>query len=138
MRPKRMISRNLLFTSKLCCFVKFHSSSLEFTTHFVPCVSHTFCIFERNCLTSFYFIWKSLIFSCLKGVKWHIVYRLLCQRNRPLLETPCILRTIRSTGFKQPHANEIVSNFGYIKQVLSKYKKDCHSDVLNMAYFEKK
>ena len=67
-----------------------------------------------------------------------MVNRLLCQRRRPLLETPCILQTIRSTCFKQPHANEIISNFDCIEEVLSKYKKGCHSEVLNMAYFKKK
>ena len=60
MRQKGMVCQNLLFTSKLCCFIKFHGSLLGFTAHLVPCFSHTFCKFERNCLTSFEFIRKSM------------------------------------------------------------------------------
>ena len=60
MRQKRMVCQNLLFTSKLGCFMNFHGSSLEFTAHLVPYASHTSCKFGRNCSTGFDFIRNSM------------------------------------------------------------------------------
>ena len=90
MRQKGMHCQNLHFTSKLCCFMNFHSSSLGFTTHFVPCVSHVFCKFERNCLISFYFIWKSVgpVLFETACMSVSILYHHSLKTNKELLKMP--------------------------------------------------
>ena len=60
MRPKDMICQNLLFTLTFCSLSNFQSSSTRFAVYLLPFVSITFCKFERNFLTGYNFITKSL------------------------------------------------------------------------------